>query len=377
MSSVVKPKVLEVSFGGLGNGGVSSVILEIAQGLKEDFDFHCVVFNPRGAREEVFSQFGELHRLCCYHAQGQKRSFTELLVRPFRLFWGIVRICRKYEFAVVHSHNGEDQWPCLLAAKVCKVPVRICHAHNMLAPDDGMMKRLYKKLSWHLAASFATSCIACTDGAGRDYFGKHRFTVVPNSVELARFNKLENRINLHSVNMINIGRFTKQKNQLFVIDVFACLSEKLPGAKLSIIGFGDDSELDGLKAHAEEVGLSSLVSFKDGRDVDIPSELAACDVFLFPSKNEGFGIVMLEAQAMGLLCFASTAVPRETNVGLAQYLPLELDAQGWAEIIVEKLSDLDGRYVAVDREAIRKFDRERVAESYKRVYSKGLWGKRR
>ena len=369
-----KPKVLEVSFGGLGNGGVSSVILEIALGLKGNFDFHCVVFNSKGAREKVFSQVGALHRLRCYSMKGQRHSLVELLVRPFRLFFGIVRLCCDYDFTVVHCHNGEDQWPCLLAAKFCKVPVRICHAHNMLAPDEGTLKRLYKRITWHLATLFATECIACTDGAGRDYFGRHCFMIVPNAVQLSKFDKFENCIDLSSVNFVNVGRFTKQKNQHFVIDVFGRVIETLPNAKLSVIGFGDKKNLDSLKEHVKKLGLTASVSFKDGRNVDMASELATCDVFLFPSQNEGFGIVMLEAQAMGLLCFASTAVPRETNVGLAEYLPLDLGVQGWAERILERLVALDGQSVAVDRDAISRFDREQVVSMYEQVYKQGLRG---
>lgn len=198
--------------------------------------------------------------------------------------------------------------------------------------------------------------------------------IVPNAVQLSKFDKFENCIDLSSVNFVNVGRFTKQKNQHFVIDVFGRVIETLPNAKLSVIGFGDKKNLDSLKEHVKKLGLTASVSFKDGRNVDMASELATCDVFLFPSQNEGFGIVMLEAQAMGLLCFASTAVPRETNVGLAEYLPLDLGVQGWAERILERLVALDGQSVAVDRDAISRFDREQVVSMYEQVYKQGLRG---
>lgn len=41
---MTKRKILHISYGGLGSGGVASVIHTISESLKDYFDFHCVVF---------------------------------------------------------------------------------------------------------------------------------------------------------------------------------------------------------------------------------------------------------------------------------------------------------------------------------------------
>lgn len=76
-----------------------------------------------------------------------------------------------------------------------------------------------------------------------------------------------------------------------------------------------------------------------GAREDVPALLQAMDAFALPTRYEGFGIALLEAQAAGLPCFAPDgAVPREAAVtGLLRLLPPGLSAAGWAgEILAAK-----------------------------------------
>lgn len=82
------------------------------------------------------------------------------------------------------------------------------------------------------------------------------------------------------------GRVAVEKN------IEAFLSLGLPGSKLVI---GDGPDLKKLKRHHPEV---HFVGFKTGQD--LADHLACGDVFVFPSRTDTFGIVMLEAMACGL-----------------------------------------------------------------------------
>ena len=60
------------------------------------------------------------------------------------------------------------------------------------------------------------------------------------------------------------------------------------------------------------------------------------DFFVLPSRHEGFGIVLLEAQTAGLNCITSAgAVPKETNVtGRVHFINLDKTARAWAQKIL-------------------------------------------
>ena len=63
------------------------------------------------------------------------------------------------------------------------------------------------------------------------------------------------------------------------------------------------------------------------------------EIFAFPSRFEGLGVVDIEAQANGLRCICSFAVPRETNITRnVVFLPLKIAV--WSNSII-KIKDRD------------------------------------
>lgn len=85
---------------------------------------------------------------------------------------------------------------------------------------------------------------------------------------------------------VNMGRVAVEKN------IEAFLDLDLPGSKLVI---GDGPDLAMLQKRYPDVTFAGA-KFGD----ELASWLAACDVFVFPSKTDTFGLVILEAMACGL-----------------------------------------------------------------------------
>ena len=95
----------------------------------------------------------------------------------------------------------------------------------------------------------------------------------------------------------HVGRFNRQKNHMFLLDIFAKIKKKNERAVLVLVGKGD-LEND-IKARIDALGISDSVIFTGVR-ADVPALMSAMDVFVFPSFYEGMPNTVIEAQATGL-----------------------------------------------------------------------------
>jgi phosphatidyl-myo-inositol dimannoside synthase len=109
--------------------------------------------------------------------------------------------------------------------------------------------------------------------------------------------------------LLTVGRLVSEfraKGFDPVIDVLAQLREQWPDVTYVIAGSGPDSAR--LAEKVEKLGLSNNVSFLGAFiDEEKPDIYALADVYVMPSRGEGFGYVILEAMASGIPVIASTA----------------------------------------------------------------------
>ncbi len=97
-----------------------------------------------------------------------------------------------------------------------------------------------------------------------------------------------------------------------VIESLPALIQTVPNLLYTIIGRGDDKPR--LEKLASELGVGNYVQF-EGFVEKIEPYFAECDVFIMPSKGEGFGIVYIEAMKFRKPCIACT-VGGQTDVVL-------------------------------------------------------------
>lgn len=143
----------------------------------------------------------------------------------------------------------------------------------------------------------AFGLITMTVGA-MNYFPlsmRRRSWVIPNAVELPRFQRSEAKAN----RLVAVGRLVPQKGFDLLIEAFATIEKKHPDWQLVIWGEGPDRKT--LEARRDARGLTDRIAMP-GVSERPGSWLETADAFVLSSRFEGWGIVLLEAMAWGLPC---------------------------------------------------------------------------
>ena len=222
----------------------------------------------------------------------------------------------------------------------------ITHAHATKYSDNPK-NALRNRIMCLGLNDVATNLFACSKAAGEFYYSKEavergKVKIIPNAINLEKYKfnddvrkNVRKNLNIENKFVVgHIGRMSPQKNQIFLLKVFAEVKKKQDNATLVMIGDGPLRK--DIEKEILQLGLKDSVILLGVRD-DVPQLLMAMDVFLLPSLFEGLGIVAMEAQASGLKCIMSDVIPKETNVGGAEYLSLQADYKKWAECILKSL----------------------------------------
>jgi len=180
--------------------------------------------------------------------------------------------------------------------------------------------------------------------------------------------KIKQKYSLPDRFLLNVGSIEERKNALLIIRALPLLKEKLP---LVIVGKRTKYTLE-VEKEAERLGVKNRVQIFD----KVPFEDLApfyhlCEVFVYPSRYEGFGIPVIEAINCGVPVIAATGSCLEEAGGPDCLYVSPDDEKALAEA-VEKFSDKDFRLRAVEksREYVKKFSEEIQAEKLMECYKK-------
>lgn len=365
-----KGKILLVSCDGLGNGGVQAVIMNIVRNLHDRYTFDILLFTNdiRYYDEEFESYGGKIFRCPHYSGDSKFQRRIDIYIRGMRIYKATKKILKENgPYDVVHCNNSFESCHILKAAFEEKVPIRIAHVHIAVNTQGHLVRAIFNKICGKMINKYATHRIGCSTAACESLFGgKVPFFVVNNPYDESLFNPIKYKTKLfYAPDLVQVASYSSNKNQLFTLKVLKNIKTVYPNAKLSFIGFSlDDAYLNDMKKYIKDNSLENNVIFYE-HDADTPSIMSESSYFLLPSKREGFGIVLIEAQAMGLTCYVSDAVPTLANVGGCKYLSLDDGPKAWAEKIISDFEKDNGAHHNYDCLA---FTSENVAKIYDKLY---------
>ena len=379
-----RSRVLFVNGLPVDKGGIETAIMEVYRGLEQDkivIDF-AVRKPQRGCfHDEIESYGGRILNIFenTKHKGMKKWNFWMDIYSVISFY----KLLKKYgPYSAVHIPHPLLDGFLILAAWFAGIKVRISHSQNTGIDDFVPLTRprkwirrmrllCCKRLSTHL---WGCSKAACEFMFGKQIMSDKRAEVVPNPVNIDRFKQKMDRkeacrllkISPHNINFINVGRYSPQKNQIFLLNFFAIMLRKRDDLHLLLTGPGPLEKQ--IREHIRSLGIERHVTMLD-KNTPIPVALSASDYFLLPSIYEGFGNVLIEAQAAGVPCFASDVCQPEANAGMIEYIPLERGEKYWAEYILEKIAKPERR--EVDMNYLNTFHTSTVAPKMQQVYLKG------
>jgi len=323
----------------MDNGGIEAIVMDYYRYIdrsKVQFDFYYA----EGSR---FPQRKELEQLGAgvYPIPSYSRviPYHRTLCASFK--------ARKYQ--IVHAHLSTMSVFPLFAAWRAGTPIRICHNHSTAHWGEGK-KTLLKYVLRPFNKLFANQWFACGEWAGRWMYGNRAYDagkvhVMPNATDVEKFtfdpdarSSLRKQLGItdHAPVVGHVGRFVYTKNQAFLVEVFGRLKQRMPSGVLLLVGEGELH--DAIFQLVEENGLADSVIFTGARG-DVNKLYSVMDVFCLPRHYEGFGLVALEAQAVGLPCICSKEVPMEIDVSSAvKHLDTRAeDIEGWVREIAHAI----------------------------------------
>lgn len=320
-------KILIVATSRFELDGITNVILNYYRemdkaGMQIDFVAPNEV-NPE-LKQEIAQNGGTVYRL------------TGRLKKPVAYMNELTRLIKTNKYEIVHAHgNSATLYLEMHAAQKGGAPVRIPHSHS-----TSCRHKLADKLLRPLFYRSYTHAFACGEAAGRWLYGSRPFRVINNGIDIDRYaykpdvrKEYRDKLGLQDKKVIgHVGRFNNEKNHEFLIDIFAKLYGRDTSYRLMLVG--DGRLRADIEAKVRSLGLAEAVMFM-GETNEVPQLLQAMDVFVLPSRYEGFSLALIEAQAACLPCIVSDTVTKNIAItDLVTFVSLNDQPEKWADIIM-------------------------------------------
>jgi phosphatidylinositol alpha-mannosyltransferase len=287
-------------------------------------------------------------------------------------------VLEREEFDVIHLHEP-------LCPMMCTTVLRFSHAVNVgtfHAMDSRgyslwkpvtvlFLKKWFRRLDGKIAVS----------KPAKDFINGHfpgEYTIIPNGVDLGRFSPdvppIE-RFRDGKINILFVGRLEKRKGVNYLLSAYEQVREKIANCRLLLVGpstrWGRRYEKQVKRKGPEDIVFVGRVSQED-----LPRYYQTADIVCSPATGrESFGLVLLEAMAMGKPIVASNIdgyASVATHGEEALMVPPK-DERALAQALISLATDAKLRQKMGDRGKVKAaeygWDRiaQRVMDYYKEV----------
>lgn len=334
-----KKKILQM-FVANAKGGRTQYMLNNWQYInrnKFQFDF-ATLSSHLDFAEQLEKEGCKIHYISCY-AEDNLQKFVSEIDQVLTQGYDAVHI----HFSFWRSFTIEER------ARKAGIKKTILHAHNFGVGGVGTLEEAkiltnkHYELREKLSANIADYYLACSKEAAEWMYGGRidydKIRILRNGIDIEKFKynkklrtEVRKALGIQDKFVIgNVGRFVYQKNHEFLIDIFGQICKQIENIVLILIGAGELQKK--VESRTKELGIYEKVYFLGKRD-DVEKLMQGMDLFVLPSRFDGFPLSLLEAQAAGLPCVASN-VPVNASLSTRTKI-IELEQKQWIQCIKEE-----------------------------------------
>jgi len=292
----------------LERGGAPAALLDVLHRCDNKCFEHSIATGIVQKPENDMTLYARDTGFCVFVVPSLVREIS-----PFSDLCAFVRLfflIHKGKYDIVHCHTSKGGFVGRLAAWLANVRIIIYSPHgDIFEGYFGKIKTCLFTWLEKFAARFSDKIITLTKSGIAPYLAagigkKSQYDYIYNGIDVKEFEKrkvdrAQKRNELGIANdrllIVTAGRLVPVKGYAYLIEAFAWVVKEMPDAHLLFLGDGELREE--LSRQAEKLGLKNRLSFL-GMRTDVPEIISCSDLFVLPSVNEGFGMVLLEAMAM-------------------------------------------------------------------------------
>ena len=323
--------------GSMDSGGAETFLMKVYRKLdKERYQMDFAVTSTGYYDDEIIKMGGKIFFIT---------PKSKGLIKNFVSIKNIVNN-NNYNYVLRTSQQSLSALE-LFAAQLGGAKVRVFRSSNSNTTSASKKEMLVHKIFSFMPLKFSNIRLAPSTEAAEFMFGKNciengKATLMHNAIDLSLFKFDENLRNKHRKEFNiekdfvigHVGRFSNQKNHVFLLKVFNELLKLEKNCKLVLVGKGElqNDIIDQIK----KFNIEDKVIFAGVRS-DVNELLSVFDVFVFPSFYEGMPNTVIEAQATGLPCIISDTITKEVQItDLVTFKSIKEDAKQWALEILSK-----------------------------------------
>jgi phosphatidylinositol alpha-mannosyltransferase len=358
------------------HGGVLEVVLALHKGLKANgHDVKIITPRPRGYDMEETEDIIFLGTSTDFRSP----AATTTQVSSSEDNEIIDAVLEREQFDILHFH---EPWSPLLSRQLLQrsQSVNVATFHSKV-PEAFMTRTVIKVVTPYLNSVMSyLHELSAVSLSGADYAStltEQKIEIIPNGIDLKTYKPgpIKVKSKAASRTILYVGRLEGRKGVKYLLRAFQTYSEKYPKDKLLIAGDGPDREK--LELMAEDLELTNVSFLGFVPEEDKLKLFSEADLFVSPALfGESFGIVLLEAMAMGVVTVAGN------NSGYSDLM------QGTGALSIVNPEDIEEFARRMDllihEEAIRalwqnwaksyvkKFDYAKVVKQYEAFYKNAI-----